>query len=139
MSYKHLTLNDRNKIKVLNKEGYSSRTIAKILGFHHSTIARELKRCKSEYKANTAEKDSKYKSSFKGRKIKTSKEIVETIKEKLNLRWSPEQISNTVFNGKLSFKTIYTWIYSGIIDFDIKKLRRKGKSRQKKKQGVDLI
>lgn len=33
---------------------------------------------------------------------------------------------------KLSFKTIYNWIYSGVIDFDITKLRRKGKSRQRK-------
>ena len=31
MSFKHLTLNERNKIEVLIKEGYSSRGIAKIL------------------------------------------------------------------------------------------------------------
>lgn len=31
MSYKHLSLNERNKIDVLKKEGYSSRRIAKIL------------------------------------------------------------------------------------------------------------
>ena len=43
MSCKHLTINERNKIEVLSKEGYSSRRIAKILGFHHSTISRELK------------------------------------------------------------------------------------------------
>lgn len=53
MSYKHLTLNDRNKIEVSNKEGYSSRRISKVLGFHHSTIASELKRCKSEYKSKS--------------------------------------------------------------------------------------
>lgn len=28
MSYKHLTINERNKIAVLSKEGYSSRRIA---------------------------------------------------------------------------------------------------------------
>ncbi|WP_276862847.1 helix-turn-helix domain-containing protein [Anaerococcus tetradius] len=28
MSYKHLTINERNKIEVLRKEGYSSRRIA---------------------------------------------------------------------------------------------------------------
>ena len=44
MSYKHLTINERNKIEVLIKEGVSLRRIAKILGFHHSTISRELKR-----------------------------------------------------------------------------------------------
>ncbi len=45
MSYKHLTLNDRSKIELLSKEGYSSRRIAKVLGFLHFTISRELKRC----------------------------------------------------------------------------------------------
>ena len=132
MSYKHLTLNERNKIEVLNKEGYSSRRIAKILGCHHSTIARELKRCNNEYKAHTAEKDKKHKSSLRGRKNKSTNEIICTIKEKLNLKWSPEQIAGTLYKGKLSFKTIYNWIYSGIIDFDISKLRRKGKYRKNK-------
>lgn len=70
MSYKHLTLNERNKIEVLNKEDYSSRRIAEILGCHHSTISRELKRCDNEYKAHKAEKDKNHKSSFKGRKNK---------------------------------------------------------------------
>ena len=132
MSYKHLTLNERNKIEVKNKEGYSSRRIAKILGCHHSTIARELKRCNNEYKAHTAEEDKKHKSSLKGRKNKSTKEILCAIKEKLNLKWSPEQIAGTLYKGKLAFKTIYNWIYSGIIDFDISKLRRKGKSRKNK-------
>ncbi len=86
MSYKHLALNERNKIEVLNTEGYSSRKIAKILGCHHSTIARELKRCNNDYKAYTAEKDKKHKSSLKGRKNKSTKEIICTIKENLNLR-----------------------------------------------------
>lgn len=70
MSYKNLTLNEKNKIEVLNKEGYSSRRIAKILGFHHSTIARELKRCDTEYEADLAERDKESKSSLKARKLK---------------------------------------------------------------------
>ena len=74
MSYKHLTLNERKKIEVLNKEGYSSRRIAKILDCHHSTIYRELKRCKNDYKAYTVEKDKKHKSSLKGRKNKSKKQ-----------------------------------------------------------------
>lgn len=43
MRYKHLTLNERNKIELLNKEGYSSKRISMILGFNHSSISRELK------------------------------------------------------------------------------------------------
>lgn len=132
MSYKHLTLNDRNKIEVLSKEGYSSRRIAKILGFHHSTISRELKRCDNDYEAIYAEKDKIEKSSSKGRKAKADNNIIKSLSEKLHKKWSPEQIAYTVCKDIVCFKTIYNWIYSGIIDFDILKLRRKGKSRKVK-------
>ena len=70
MSYKHITLNDRNKIEVLKQEGYSSRRIAKILGFHHSNISRELKRCNNIYSAVEANKDKDIKLLQKGRKSK---------------------------------------------------------------------
>ncbi len=132
MSYKHLTLNDRNKIEVLKQEGYSSRRIAKILGFHHSTICRELKRCNKNYSSIEASKDKDRKSSQKGRKRKATEAIKNKILEKLNSKWSPEQIASTVLNRIVSFKTIYNWLYSGIIEFDIRKLRRKGKSRKVK-------
>ena len=132
MSYKHLTLNERNKIEVLRKEGYSSRRIAKILGFHHSTISRELKRCDNEYEAVYAQKDKIKKSLSKGRKSKANDNITKSISEKLHKKWSLEQISNTVCKDIVCFKTIYNWIYSGIIDFDISDIRRKGKSRKPK-------
>lgn len=128
MSYKHLTINDRNKIEVLSNEGYSSRRIAKILGFHHSTISRELKRCDNEYEAIYAQKDKIEKSLSKGRKPKVDDNITKCISEKLHKKWSPEQIAKDI----VCFKTIYNWIYSAIIDFDISKLRRKGKSRKLK-------
>ena len=132
MSHKYLTLNERNKIEVLHKEGYSSRRISKILGFHHSTISRELKRCKGTYKAIDADKDKRYKSSHKGRKTKYTDTIKNIILNKLNSKWSPEQIASTVLARIVSFKTIYNWIYSGFIEFDLSKLRRKGKSRKSK-------
>ena len=132
MSYKHLPLKEKNKIEVLNKEGYSSRRIAKILGCHHATIAGELNPCNNAYKAHPAEEDKKHKSSLKGRKNKSTKEILCAIKEKLHLKWSPEQLTGTLSKGKFAFKTICNWIYSGIIDFDRSTLRRKGKSRKNK-------
>ena len=132
MSYKHITLNDRNKIEVLKQEGYSSRRIAKILGFHHSSISRELKRCNHIYSAIEANKDKDIKSLQKGRKIKATKMVKDTIVDKLNSKWSPEQITSTILKGVVSFKTIYNWLYSATIKFDISKLRRKGKSRKVK-------
>ena len=124
MSYNQLTLNERNKIEILNKEGYSSRRIAEILGCYHSTISRELKRCDTRYKAYLAERDKESKSSLKRRKTKATYEILESIKEKLSFKWSYEQIAGCLYKVILSFKTIYNWIYSGIIDFKISKLRR---------------
>lgn len=132
MSYKHITLNDRNKIEVLKQEGYSSRRIAKILGFHHSTISRELKRCNNIYSAVKANKDKDIKSLQKGWKSKATKIVKDTIVNKLNSKWSPEQITSTILKGVVSFKTIYNWLYSATIKFDISKLRRKGKSRKVK-------
>ncbi len=132
MSFKHLTINERNKIEVLSKEGYSSIRIAKILGFHHSTISRELKRCDNDYEAVYAQKDKIEKSSSKGRKAKADNNIIKSISEKLHKKCSPEQIENTICKDVVCFKTIYNWIYSAIIDFDISKLRRKGKSRKVK-------
>lgn len=131
MSYKHLTINERNKIQVLHQEGCSTRKIGRILGFHHSTIARELNRCADKYDALKADQNYRLKASQKGRKTKYSSELSKIIIEKLNMKWSPEQIVGRLFQGILSFKTIYNWLYAELIKFDITKLRRKGKSRQK--------
>ena len=132
MRYKHLTINDRNKIEILSKESYSSRRIAKILGFHLLIISRKLWRCDNEYEAVYAQKNKIEKSSSKGRKPKVDDKIIKFISEKLDKKWSPEQIANTVYKDIVWFKTMYNWIYSGIIDFDISKLRRNEKSRKDK-------
>ena len=57
MSYNHLTIKDRIRIEIFSLFGFSTRFIAKILGRHHSTIARELSRNKSKdfYHAETAQ------------------------------------------------------------------------------------
>lgn len=132
MSYKHITINERNKIEVLNNEGYSARKIAKILGFHHSTISRELARCSRLYRAKDSQVDYSKKSKSKGRKIKLTANLKEIIEKHLEKTWSPEQIVGRQLKGKLSFKTIYNWIYRGLIDIPLTALRRKGKSRKPK-------
>ena len=55
------------------------RRIAKILGFHHSTISRELKRCGNEYESIYAQKDKIEKSSSKGRKSKADDKLTKAI------------------------------------------------------------
>lgn len=65
---------------------------------------------------------------------KQCQEWIEIIEEKLVQTWSPEQIANTVLKGKLSFKTIYRWLYQGILMLtDHRVLRHKGK-RQKPRE-----
>ena len=128
MSHSYLTLNDRNKIEVLKSEGYSSRRIAKILGYHHSTISRELKRRNDKYEAKKANLDYSINSRNKGRRSKLTEDLKEFIKDKLESTRCLEQIIGRCFQGKLSFKTIYNWLYKGLFDISPQVLRRKGKS-----------
>lgn len=126
-------MDDRNKIEVLNKEGYSARKIATILGFHHSTISRELNRCKDFYHARDAQAKRNELSKLKGRKKKITNNLKSIIETHLDEAWSPEQIVGRLLNGILSFKTIktiYNWIYANVLNVNLTSLRRKGKSRK---------
>jgi hypothetical protein len=55
MSYIHLTIEKRSQIEILRKERYSVRRIARLIGVHHSTVARELIRIEGEYSAIKAQ------------------------------------------------------------------------------------
>ncbi|WP_062468887.1 IS30 family transposase, partial [Jeotgalibaca dankookensis] len=68
-----------------------------------------------------------------GAKSKLTSEIKEKVQEKLTLTWSPEQIVGRLFQGKISFKTIYRWLYYGLLQVPLSVLRQKGK-RQKPKE-----
>lgn len=114
MSYKHFTTIERGCIEALHKIGYSCRDIGKEIGKHHSSVARELERNKDSMVYSASSGDMKYKSRRLNSvsKGKYEPEISKIIQEKLSQTWSPEQISNTVLLGKVSFKTIYNWIYN---------------------------
>lgn len=132
MSYHHINTYERGKIEELYKLGYSSRQIGSRMNRHHSSIARELKRlCKESYKAESAQKDYENKRKHSKPKGKWNEEVCDLLKEKLEATWSPEQIANTVTLGKLSFKTIYRWLYENKIKgAELSVLRRKGKKRK---------
>ncbi|BAB06243.1 IS30-like element IS658 family transposase [Halalkalibacterium halodurans] len=132
MSYSHLTTFERGRLETLQKLGWSTRQIAKELNRHHSTIARELKRNRTkEYVSEVAHE--RYVERRKGCKPKGkwSPELATIIEEKLQLTWSPEQIIGRLSELNLSFKTIYRWLYLGLVNkSDLSVLRHKGK-RQK--------
>ena len=142
MSYHHLTISERIRIEVLSILGYSTRFIAKFLHRHHSTIARELSRNKIENEYISSSAHNKYLERRKNSSCssKYNDVLSNLISEKLHENWSPEQISNALLNGKLSFKTICNWIYMGKLKgISFKNLRHKGKRRKKETRGKFLI
>ena len=132
MSYKHLNTFERTCIEVLSKMVYSTRQIAKQLNCHHSTIARELKRnTKKTYQAELADELAGQRRLVCHRKELKSEQLIQTIQNYLELTLSPEQISNTVLKGVISFKPIYHCIYDGtILSGHLSCLRQKGKNRK---------
>ncbi|MFS9439179.1 hypothetical protein [Streptococcus sobrinus] len=65
------------------------------------------------------------------------------IEDCLKSSWSPEQIYGRYqLENKpmFCFKTIYNWLYKGLIDYELAFLRRKDKSRQfQEKRGKFII
>ena len=108
MSYHHLNTFERTRIEVLSKMGYWARQIASQLNRHHSMIVRELKRNIQEiYQVELGDELVRKRRLACHCKEAKSKELIQIIQHYLKLTWSPEQISNTVLKGVISFKTIY--------------------------------
>jgi len=98
--YRHLTLEDRIYIEVWRWERRSLKYIASRLGFHPSTISRELRRGSSSvyklnycYRADLGEGRRRLMATKKGRKPKIRGEFGRLIVELIKRDWSPEQIA----------------------------------------------
>ncbi len=112
MSYTHLTISERVKIETYLELDYPIRKIAKLLNRQPSTISREIKRHAGST-ADEAQVRYHQNKSNCGAKSKCTPEVKEAVQEKLWDTWSPEQIVGRLYQGQLSFKTIYRWIYEG--------------------------
>jgi len=132
MSYTHLTISERVKIETYLELDYPIRKIAKLLNRQPSTISREIKRHAGST-ADEAQVRYHQNKSNCGAKSKCTPEVKEAVQEKLWDTWSPEQIVGRLYQGQLSFKTIYRWIYEGFLEVPITVLRQKGK-RQKPRE-----
>lgn len=139
MNYTHITTFERGRIQELSNLGLSHNQIARQLGRHRSTIDREINRNSANgiYIGETAHLgylNRQQNSHYKG---KCTEDLVNLIAEKLMATWSPEQIACTAALGKITTKTIYNWIYKGILPkCSEKNLRHKGKLRHKDKRGI---
>lgn len=135
MGYYHLTITDRIKIETYLELGLKSCQIASKLGVHKSTISRELKRCQNVYSAVLAQEQYDHRAKQKGRKSCLTPKLKKEIEKGLKASWSLEQICGRYQleqKPMVAFKTIYNWLYAGLIDLDLSVLRRKGKSQQPK-------
>ena len=132
MRHKYFTINERNKLKVLLKENYRISKIAQVLNRHRATIYREIKRINGEYSSENAQADANAKAANKGRNSKITPELKNLIEDRLCKTWSPEQIAGRELKGRLSFKTIYNWLYSDFLEVSMNVLRRKGRRAKTK-------
>jgi IS30 family transposase len=131
--HNHIKQSDRVCIEFLLQKEYSHTNIGEELGFHRTTISREVARnigSDGIYRAriaNKLSKDRKKQSKVKCRILDNDIEMKRFVLKHLKLDWSPEQI-----NGRyrsISHMTIYRYLDR---NKELKKyLRRHGKKRRK--------
>lgn len=142
--YSHFTTEEREMSRVLKAQGLSIRAIAKRLNRSPSTVSREFRRncyANGTYAAHHADKLYQKRRKNCGRKQKLQSGAVrDYVLEKMNLRWSPEQIAGRARLDKepfsISFPTIYRAIDSGVLPPQLKKIMR-FKWKHKKCKGED--
>lgn len=143
--YTHFTTEEREKSRVLKAQGLSIRAIARELGRSPSSVSREFRRncyANGDYAAHHADKLYRKRRRNCGRKAKLLDDTIrDYVMEKMNLRWSPEQIAGRAKRDKepfsISFPTIYRAIDSGILPPQLKKIMRfKWKHKNAKEQIV---
>ncbi|MGM0169710.1 hypothetical protein IGI39_004819 [Enterococcus sp. AZ135] len=133
-SHKKLTRDNRKCIETMIYDAKSIQEIADRIGVSRTTIDRELKRVPEDliYNADNAQLDAEMKRSACGAKSKWTSEFAYQIECDLEDSWSPEQIAND--RQIVSFKTIYNWLYAGILNVSKQCLRHKGRRQEKQEE-----
>lgn len=142
--YTHYTTEERELSMVMYAQGCSIREISRTLHRSASTVSREINRNKKAdgtYSADYAGKLYKKRRRNCGKKpIMKDGEVRKYVLEKLNLRWTPEQIAGRARLDKepfsISYATIYRAIDSGVLPKELKKKMR-FKWKHKKCKGED--
>jgi len=145
----HLTFEEREEISRLLSQNYSFNAIANCLERDKSTICREINGGGSNkylYRAITAQNRARRRASKrrKGkRKLDKNRRLKQTVKKKLKLKWSPEQIANFLKEEypqnkdmRISPESIYTYIYvlpKGQLKKELVACLRQGRKRRYKK------
>ena len=117
----HLTSEEREEIRVSLSAKMSIRAIARLLGRSPSTISREVTRNRGRRYYKAIDADRRARRMAKRPKLGTleiNPELKQLVKEKLELKWSPEQISGWLkveYSRRkymqVSHETIYKSLY----------------------------
>ncbi|WP_156506110.1 IS30 family transposase, partial [Oleiphilus sp. HI0117] len=117
----HLTLEEREEIRVALSAKMSIRAIARMLNRSPSTISREVARNRGRRYYKAVDADNRAKRMAKRPKfgaLELNPELRLVVMSKLELKWSPEQISGWLHveysrrkNMRVSHETIYKSIY----------------------------
>ena len=152
MSHRHFTRTERVQLQTLKTAGLSNRDCAAQLGFHPSSIGRELKRgvcgaTKSGYSvrlANQHAKATRRAANQQHRKLWRGSALSFYVTLCLSRYWSPEQIAGRLKRRfgycAISFHSIYRWLWGhsgiGVLRQFLRhpKLRRKYGTRRREKQ-----
>jgi len=116
MNKSHLSESDRKVIESMLKAQNTQSKIAKVLGYHRSTISREIRRnisLRGSYKHQQAQKLSLKRQKHKrGKAVKITAELELKVQYYLLLKYSPMQISYELAEQgiKLSHETIYRYL-----------------------------
>jgi len=123
-TYQRLSYEEREEISRCLACGDTAGKIAEELKRARSTITREINRGngnKWQYRAGKADKRSKRnakKRRYGKRKIKKHKRLKEYVEDRLRIKWSPEQIAETLIieypndmNMRISPESIYMHVY----------------------------
>lgn len=139
----HITKETRIKFSALLLAGLSLRESAKLLGVHHTTLSRELRRNPAVYTrkrydpgdAHRKTKARRYSANQRWRKILPNSKLEQLLVMKITVaKWAPEQIAGWLKATKRAIsvcaQTIYDWLYTSRTDLVDYLHCRKGKYRR---------
>ena len=111
-SYQQLTYEERCQIMALKERGDCPSRIANQLNRHRSTISRELKRNSHQYQYLSTQAERMAKGRRHRKATKMTPDLISLIETKLNIQWSPAQISGRLKLGgvHISHETIYKYL-----------------------------
>jgi len=115
MKYRQLTQTQCYQISTLRVAGKSQRQIAAMLGYHNSTISRELRRNSTQdYEPETDQHQANVRRRIALKRHKRLPWLTNCVTEGLKEHWSPEQIAGFTRRLNIPVQVSHQWVYHSI-------------------------